>query len=523
MAEVEIKADDYFEGRLKIILEELLPLSSEPPIDKVRGLKVIHDNLWGSRLFYPWEIALIDTPLLQRLRRIYQLGTAFLTYPSAVHSRFSHSLGVAILSGRLIARLKEKVEVTKQDINITKKDIYTVRAAGLLHDIGHCFLSHTSEMVLKKIVINEQKKHDLGNAKPHEFFSYLILNHETFVKYWEEKILPLFNDEDDAPDPKDMAKLIVGKPISNEKRYLQEIIHGPYDVDKLEYLFRDAKMAGLEISYDIERFFYKIQLFKVEPDTWRLTMDLGGVRAVEQIIFSKMMLFSFVYHHQKVLAADALVADLLLELLKNKSAQGIVIDHPLDFLKYTDSDLLSSIAKGPTEKFENIRNKLINRLLPKRCFVVSKEFVENLDTDIHIKNSWDQLKEDLRDFPDGVRKIREDIVNIMNRQQKNRQVSTDDLFIVFPTTPSVKEPATAPVVDADGTLKPMDQFFQLEGWQKTYELKKLRGFFFTSPGLESVAAEAVEQYLREERNLTFKPSARAEAKCGFNSETFCEA
>jgi len=85
----------------KILETELIPKRSfsDP------GMKVIHDPLWGSRLFYPWEIALLDTPLLQRLRRIYQLGTAYLTYPSGVHNRFSHSLGVTVLAGRLINRL----------------------------------------------------------------------------------------------------------------------------------------------------------------------------------------------------------------------------------------------------------------------------------------------------------------------------------------------------------------------------------------------------------------------------------
>lgn len=146
--------EEYVFRLNKILSEDLLPEIEKTEYD----IKVIHDPLWGSRLFYPWEIALIDTPLCQRLRRIYQLGTAYLTYPSAVHTRFSHSLGVTILAGRLITRLREKAEILGQNITITKRDIYTVRLAGILHDIGHTFFSHASEQVLGPI-LDPIKKH----------------------------------------------------------------------------------------------------------------------------------------------------------------------------------------------------------------------------------------------------------------------------------------------------------------------------------------------------------------------------
>ena len=69
----------------------------------ITGTKVIHDCVWGTVMFYPWELELIDSPLLQRLRRINQLGLAQLTYPSAHHSRFEHTLGVVAVVAQMIA------------------------------------------------------------------------------------------------------------------------------------------------------------------------------------------------------------------------------------------------------------------------------------------------------------------------------------------------------------------------------------------------------------------------------------
>jgi len=480
------------------------------------GMKVIHDPLWGSRLFYPWEIAVLDTPLCQRLRRIYQLGTAYLTYPSAVHTRFSHTIGVTVLAGRLITRLKEKAEISGLVSTIEPKHIYTVRMAGLLHDVGHCFFSHASEQVLESILMPLMKYHNLGHSKPHEFMAYLILTSDYFREYWDTLVVPLFRKRDDAPNPEAIAKIIVGVPPSNPERFLQDIIYGPYDVDKLEYLYRDARTAGLEISYDIERYFYKITLVNSPADTWRLAMEHGGVSAVEQIVFSKMMLYSFVYHHHKVLTSDLLITDMLMELLNSGKDGHIIVEHPLDFLRYTDYDILSSILEGPSDRFKKLKEMILHRRLPKRCFVMNREFVVGIDLDISIKRSWDSLLDSLRQLPDEVMSIREAIVAEMNmkasKENLEREITVDDLFVVFPKLPKMEEAAYAPVVDINLNLHSMGQFFDLEGWQKTYDLKKLKGYFYASEPNIKLACEAVEQYLSKEYKLKFTDNAKTEAK-----------
>lgn len=498
--------NEYEKNLTQLLSTHLLPPKEAP----AAGMKVIHDPLWGSRIFYPWEIELLDTPLCQRLRQIHQLGSAFLTYPAGVHNRFCHTLGVTILAGRLITRLKEKAEVQNiQEIEITNKDIYTVRVAGLLHDVGHCFLSHASEKALAPIVKPVMK--ELGiSAKPHEFFSYLIVRNQYFIDYWNNHIIKLFPSQDVSPEPNDIAKIIIGEPPSEEKRYLQDIISGPFDVDKLEYLYRDARTAGLEISYDIERYFYKIHLI-VDQYGSRLAMEQGGVSAVEQMIFSKMMLFSFVYHHQKVLASDILIHDIVMELLKEDNDR-IKIEHPTDFLKYTDYDLFSSNNEGVTDRFNRIRDKIKNRVLPKRCLVLNKESVVNLNTDFAIKRKWRKLLEDLRGLPDKQIEIREKIVHEMRSEPNCENFSIDDIYFNFPKAPSFDEAVHGPVKTFSGDIAPMGDFFDLEGWKTTYELKKLKGYFFVTDKYKNIASKVIERFLEIEYNLRFNENAKIEAK-----------
>lgn len=503
--------DEYYRKLEQILSEALLP--DKEPVNP--ALKAIHDPMWGSQLYYPWEVALIDTPLCQRLRQIYQLGTAYLTYPSAVHTRFSHTLGVAALAGRLIDRLREKAEIYKGDeCPITKKDVYTVRCAGLLHDVGHCFFSHASEKILEPIIAPIRKTVFTNiNPKPHEFLSYLIVSSEYFQAFWKKHIVGLFPIESEAPDPVVIAKLIVGLAPSEEKRYLRDIIYGPFDVDKLEYLYRDARTTGLEVSYDIERYFYKIKLVK-KPATqsWILAMDQGGVRAVEQIIFSKMMLFSFVYHHQKILSSDILVSELINELLVESAKGNLRVDHPLDFLRYTDADIFTSIVSGPTQKFNRIREKIFKRDLPKRCFVLNKEFVNDLDIDGDVKTGWRALTAKLRGLPEEVNMVRNEIVALIKECPGCADFSIEDLYVTLPKVPQMDEPATAPVVGADQKLQSMGDFFDFEGWKTTYNLKKLRGYFFVSLPYTEIACAIIEKYLRDKYKLSFSANAKIEAK-----------
>src|ERR1043165_6401810 len=109
------------------------------------GLKQVHDSLWGTISLRPLEVALLDSPLLQRLRHLRQLGVVHWVYPGADHSRFEHSLGVLHQAQQLISAIN-RASVTKYDRPvISEDDIQMLRVAALLHDVGHPVMSHVSE------------------------------------------------------------------------------------------------------------------------------------------------------------------------------------------------------------------------------------------------------------------------------------------------------------------------------------------------------------------------------------------
>src|SRR5438876_9585927 len=107
-------------GRLDRYLQATFPdffgEEAHHPFLRVRPYKVIHDSLWGTNRFSWRELVLIDSPLFQRLRGIHQTGLAHYVYPSARHSRFEHSLGVATVASRAFDALQQRNQKRFHDI-----------------------------------------------------------------------------------------------------------------------------------------------------------------------------------------------------------------------------------------------------------------------------------------------------------------------------------------------------------------------------------------------------------------------
>lgn len=140
------KIEEYTKDRLR------------PYLPNVESGKYIHDTVWGTTFYEPWEVALIDSPLLQRLRSIHQTGLAFLVYPTALHTRFDHTLGVISIVDRIVDSVNRNNPLEPL---IGSEDRVTLRLAALLHDVGHGPFSHVSEDVYKNLPeFQEIKKMD---------------------------------------------------------------------------------------------------------------------------------------------------------------------------------------------------------------------------------------------------------------------------------------------------------------------------------------------------------------------------
>lgn len=375
------------------------------------------------------------------------------------------------------------------------------------------FFSHTSEQILGKLdfftkVREQYPVFKQKNNPPHEIYAFLILNSKSFQFFWKKYIIPMFPKNGKPPMIGNVANMIIGKDCSPRKRFLREIITGPYDVDKLEYLSRDGYNAGLHIVYDIDRYFYKILIEDTSkssgvPDENRLVMDFGGIQAVEQLIFSKMMLFSYIYHHQKVRAADCLIRDIIYELLSGAGKPYFNIEHPCDFLNYTDFDVLSRVTDEDKGKIPKLLRKLQDRDLLKRCFITNRDYVKGLKSDENVAKNYENLCKDMRDVLNGQRNMREIIIKEI-RSKTNKKCTLDDFYIDLPSIPPIEEAAAAPIKLPNNDIKSMSEYFQLKGWQEVYELKKLRGYFFVNSKIIDSANGVVKDYIADKYNLHFE-------------------
>jgi len=212
-----------------------------------KGAKVFNDALLGNQLFARHEVAVIDSPVLQRLKRIKQTGLVYHVFPSATHTRFEHSLGAATLAERCFNAILDRSSVEKNsppaDSDRQRGDLAHLRMAALLHDVGHGLCSHASEQIYEQLSdLKEFKsKPAYVNNAPGEILSYLIVKSATFSNWFTETMPRCGADL----DLEEVARLILGKHQDPDKYFLAQIISGSYDCDKLDYIARDSYYCGL--------------------------------------------------------------------------------------------------------------------------------------------------------------------------------------------------------------------------------------------------------------------------------------
>src|SRR2546422_456566 len=219
---------------------------------RVRGIpqvaKVINDPIWRTIRVESWELAILDSPLIQRLRHIRQLGLAGLVYPSACHSRFEHTIGALYQTQRVIESInrnarahgvRERLAVQEP---VSRGDEVLLRIAAILHDVGHCFLSHLSERALNRLALNngrismQETVHDARDyfrspkAPPvSELLSALIVLLPEFLDVLKLAEMPYWWDKE-TNLAFSIAKLVVGGRFP-DRPFMNEIISGALDAD----------------------------------------------------------------------------------------------------------------------------------------------------------------------------------------------------------------------------------------------------------------------------------------------------
>lgn len=240
----------------------------------------------------PLEHALINSRPLQRLRAIHQLGFAYLVFPGAEHSRFSHVLGAMNLAGRVYDALASKAPEVLPE-NPMARERRLVRAAALVHDVGHAPFSHSAEELFEEGI-------------DHEDMTRRILG--------LDEIGEIFSIHGGGITPDEVGELL-GKPKGTKLRLLSQIISGELDVDKMDYLLRDSLYCGVRYgNYDLDRLLETVAPLR-DPETgdWGLGIEEGGVHAVEALVMARYYMFTQVYFNLTVKALELHFNEWLLE------------------------------------------------------------------------------------------------------------------------------------------------------------------------------------------------------------------
>jgi uncharacterized protein len=309
------------------------------------SFKIIRDSIHGNIRFDGIFLKLLNSPELQRLSSIKQLGLAHLVFPGAHHTRVEHSFGAF----HMASQIAESIHLSDEEKKIAK-------CAALLHDIGHGPFSHTLESILRNSLNVDHV--DLTQKLITGQYSIFQEDEKQFAQHTQPVADILENHHIDTQTISDMIKGNI-----KNKPYLTQILNSVIDVDQLDYLLRDAYYTGVAYGMiDTQRF---VQTVRIHQD--QLALNRKGVGVVENILMARALMYSSVYYHKTVRIA---------ELMLSRALEMLPSLHPFNFFSMTDAELVMHLKKQ-----EPFQHSLITRLkyrqLFKQAFVRSSQQLFN--------------------------------------------------------------------------------------------------------------------------------------------------
>ncbi len=320
--------------------------------------KIIHDAIHGSIKFQGITLRLLETPEMQRLNAIKQLGLGYLVFPGANHTRLEHSIGVSYVAGRM-----------GEALQLPKEERMLLQIAGLLHDIGHAPFSHTLEYLL----------HEKTGLDHMEITTKIIEGKVDILKGVEieesERVAEILDEYSISKEM--LKKMILGKTerkmdilqvdrnqgyFGQGKNYLVNIISGSLDADQIDYLLRDAHYTGVAHgAIDFPRILNTLKIRNGE-----LMLDKKGVPALEGMLVARALMYSAVYFHK---------TNRIGELMISRALELAEMENWMDVYRFNDAELLSFLLaqKGyPRE----IALRIKYRKLFKKALVLRSEELE---------------------------------------------------------------------------------------------------------------------------------------------------
>jgi uncharacterized protein len=320
--------------------------------------------------------ALLDTPEVQRLRHVRQLGTVSFVYPSANHTRFEHSLGVYHLASRALSQL-----------GIEGKNARRIEAAAILHDVGHGPFSHNVEDVIERYT-----------GRRHDQVDDLLA---------EGEIAAILEEHD--LDPERVAGVVAGE------GEFAGIVSGELDVDRMDYLVRDAHHTGVPYgTIDHGRLVRELRI-----DEGRVVLDEGNVQTAESLLIARALMNPTVYSHH--------VARISKAMLRRGAERLIAVGEvtPEELRRMDDHDLLCTLRE--CDRTERLADRFSRRDLLKRAV-------------------WAELP----DVPDSVLDLPFDLLRKREREiAEEAGVDPEGVILDVPGRPRIRESTSRVVVNGE--------------------------------------------------------------------------
>jgi HD superfamily phosphohydrolase len=302
--------------------------------------KLIRDAVHGDIEVGSLEVELIDTPEFQRLRGIRQLGTAYLVFPSAVHTRFEHSLGTSWMAHRILESIRRSRRISQDEESL-------IRVAALLHDITHIPFGHTLEDERRVL-----PRHDKDEERVDYFLKQSAVGRILKREGIQEEVIAI---------------------IRGNKTYHSDIVGGAISADLLDYLRRDTYFCGLSQYYD-ERIF---ESFIVENGG--LVMNLEKQGRLRQDALSELVnllrirytLSERVYFHHTKVSSGAMISKAVELALR----EGLTV-RELRTLRDETLIWIMQELYSRNQTVAHLLNRLDSRQLYRACYLVSIEIGE---------------------------------------------------------------------------------------------------------------------------------------------------
>jgi HD superfamily phosphohydrolase len=361
-----------------------------------KTFKVIRDPLWNNIEVDAEALEVLDTEPFQRLRYIRQLGHGFLVYPGATHTRFEHALGSYHLARRAMGILGDRGELRE----IPQDELLVVRLAALLHDIGHYPFSHALEE---------------AGLPSHEDLAQKHFQHPQLQEALTRTGI--------AELAARLSQLIAGRSDSP----LSGLISGSLDLDKIEYLTRDARMCGVPYgTVDVDRLLNSLTVITRGDGSRLVGVREKGVSALESLLFARYEMYRNVYWHHAVRSATAMFK----RLVRSAISRGAVT---ADWIAQTTDEalmvMLRNLADAP------IAQRLHRRELYKRVLEVRGRQIPEGAGD------W------VADHPDLTERVEDQLAEELD-------VGPGDVLLDFPAKAKMLE-VDLPLLTRDGKVERM--------------------------------------------------------------------